>query len=264
MFRQLFEKTSSTFTYLLADQVTKEAVLIDPVLETVDRYVGASYTLLSVLYSCVSCDVRAGCVITVCVCRRLNILAFLCCLQGLATGAGARPDAEIRGQHTRTRRPRDGYGTTSFIVCVSKHCGHYAWRHCRRRYTSHFTVLSAILLFVLDVAICLPCFLLPTPLCTLHAPLFPTGTGALKARHPGCRSAISASSTASADVVLQPYDQVVFGSRYLRVLPTPGHTAVRVSVELLGLSCRESLRCLCRCENGIVVPRCTTCRFVTS
>lgn len=37
IFRQLFEKTSSTYTYLLADADTREAVLIDPVLETVDR-----------------------------------------------------------------------------------------------------------------------------------------------------------------------------------------------------------------------------------
>ncbi|XP_076004689.1 persulfide dioxygenase ETHE1, mitochondrial [Genypterus blacodes] len=37
VFRQLFESTSSTYTYLLADSQTKEAVLIDPVLETIDR-----------------------------------------------------------------------------------------------------------------------------------------------------------------------------------------------------------------------------------
>lgn len=37
LFRQLFELESSTYTYLLADQETKEAVLIDPVLETIDR-----------------------------------------------------------------------------------------------------------------------------------------------------------------------------------------------------------------------------------
>ena len=34
---QLFELESSTYTYLLADAETKEAVLIDPVLETIDR-----------------------------------------------------------------------------------------------------------------------------------------------------------------------------------------------------------------------------------
>lgn len=36
-FRQLFEGTSSTYTYLLADEVTKDAILIDPVYETVER-----------------------------------------------------------------------------------------------------------------------------------------------------------------------------------------------------------------------------------
>ena len=35
LFRQLFDAASSTYTYLLADPATKEAVLIDPVLEQV-------------------------------------------------------------------------------------------------------------------------------------------------------------------------------------------------------------------------------------
>ncbi len=37
IFHQLFEHESSTYTYLIADKKTKEAALIDPVLETVDR-----------------------------------------------------------------------------------------------------------------------------------------------------------------------------------------------------------------------------------
>ncbi|XP_029928474.1 persulfide dioxygenase ETHE1, mitochondrial [Myripristis murdjan] len=37
LFRQLFESASSTYTYLLADTQTKEAIIIDPVLETLDR-----------------------------------------------------------------------------------------------------------------------------------------------------------------------------------------------------------------------------------
>ena len=36
-FRQLFDPASSTFTYLLADDLTHEAVLIDPVVEQVER-----------------------------------------------------------------------------------------------------------------------------------------------------------------------------------------------------------------------------------
>ncbi|VDL18731.1 unnamed protein product [Hymenolepis diminuta] len=37
IFRQLFEKTSSTFTYLLGDGTSKQALIIDPVLETAER-----------------------------------------------------------------------------------------------------------------------------------------------------------------------------------------------------------------------------------
>lgn len=38
LFRQLFDATSSTYTYLLADQQTGEAVLIDPVREQMPSY----------------------------------------------------------------------------------------------------------------------------------------------------------------------------------------------------------------------------------
>lgn len=37
IFHQLFEPESSTYTYIIADNKTKEAAIIDPVLETVDR-----------------------------------------------------------------------------------------------------------------------------------------------------------------------------------------------------------------------------------
>jgi sulfur dioxygenase len=37
LFRQLFDAQSSTYTYLIADGNTKEAILVDPVLEQVDR-----------------------------------------------------------------------------------------------------------------------------------------------------------------------------------------------------------------------------------
>ena len=42
IFRQLFDKDSCTYTYLIADVVTREAALVDPVLEQVER----DYTLL--------------------------------------------------------------------------------------------------------------------------------------------------------------------------------------------------------------------------
>lgn len=38
IFRQLFDYDSSTYSYLLADETTREAVLIDPVLENTEHY----------------------------------------------------------------------------------------------------------------------------------------------------------------------------------------------------------------------------------
>jgi sulfur dioxygenase len=37
LFRQLFDQDSSTYTYLLADEASRQAVIIDPVLEQIDR-----------------------------------------------------------------------------------------------------------------------------------------------------------------------------------------------------------------------------------
>ncbi len=37
LFRQLFDQESYTYTYLIADRTTKEAVLVDPVIEQVER-----------------------------------------------------------------------------------------------------------------------------------------------------------------------------------------------------------------------------------
>src|SRR5947208_2915484 len=39
MFRQLFDQTSGTYSYLLASRPGGEALIIDPVLEKVDRYI---------------------------------------------------------------------------------------------------------------------------------------------------------------------------------------------------------------------------------
>ena len=39
IFRQLFDKISSTYTYLIASEKGREALIIDPVLENVERYI---------------------------------------------------------------------------------------------------------------------------------------------------------------------------------------------------------------------------------
>lgn len=46
LFRQLFDGTSSTFTYILGDTNTQEAVIIDPVLEQVWQHAVKSNSLL--------------------------------------------------------------------------------------------------------------------------------------------------------------------------------------------------------------------------
>lgn len=52
LFRQLFDPISSTYTYLLADEAAREAVIIDPVLEQVERDVQLIQELeLSLRYS---------------------------------------------------------------------------------------------------------------------------------------------------------------------------------------------------------------------
>ncbi|KAM6967820.1 persulfide dioxygenase ETHE1, mitochondrial [Aplochiton taeniatus] len=112
-FRQLFESESSTYTYLLADTKSKEAILIDPVLETVDR--------------------------------DLKLIDEL----GL-----------------------------SLKLAVNTHC-----------HADHIT-----------------------------------GTGLLKQRVFGLKSAISRHSGAAADVQLSDGDKLTFGKHYLVVRETPGHT----------------------------------------
>ena len=39
IFKQVFDKKSSTYTYLIASAKGREAVIIDPVIESVDSYI---------------------------------------------------------------------------------------------------------------------------------------------------------------------------------------------------------------------------------
>lgn len=59
VFRQLFEATSSTYSYLLGDSVSKECVLIDPVLETVERDSALMKQLGFTLKFCLNTHVHA-------------------------------------------------------------------------------------------------------------------------------------------------------------------------------------------------------------
>ncbi|MEW6353037.1 MAG: MBL fold metallo-hydrolase [Pseudomonadota bacterium] len=59
IFRQLFDGESSTYTYLIGDERTREAVLVDPVLEQVDRDVKLLQELGLTLKFCLETHVHA-------------------------------------------------------------------------------------------------------------------------------------------------------------------------------------------------------------
>jgi glyoxylase-like metal-dependent hydrolase (beta-lactamase superfamily II) len=59
LFRQLFDRETSTYTYLIADPETKEAVLVDPVLEQVERDYKLSQELGLTLKYCLETHIHA-------------------------------------------------------------------------------------------------------------------------------------------------------------------------------------------------------------
>lgn len=59
IFRQLFDRDSCTYTYLLADEVTREAILVDPVRELVDRDLQLLDELGLTLRHCIETHVHA-------------------------------------------------------------------------------------------------------------------------------------------------------------------------------------------------------------
>ncbi|MEA5551897.1 MBL fold metallo-hydrolase [Anabaena cylindrica UHCC 0172] len=59
LFRQLFDNESSTYTYLIADEKTKAAILVDPVLEQVERDLQLIQELGLTLRYCLETHVHA-------------------------------------------------------------------------------------------------------------------------------------------------------------------------------------------------------------
>src|SRR6476469_4287686 len=59
LFRQLFDQESSTYTYLIADENTKAAILVDPVLEQVERDRTLLDELGLTLHYCVETHIHA-------------------------------------------------------------------------------------------------------------------------------------------------------------------------------------------------------------
>lgn len=59
LFRQLFDRTSSTYTYLIADLSQKQAILVDPVLEQVERDLKLLQELDLTLKFCIETHIHA-------------------------------------------------------------------------------------------------------------------------------------------------------------------------------------------------------------
>ncbi|WP_254173953.1 MBL fold metallo-hydrolase [Planktothrix pseudagardhii] len=59
LFRQLFDPETSTYTYLIADETTQEAILVDPVLEQVERDITLLEQLGLTLRYCLETHVHA-------------------------------------------------------------------------------------------------------------------------------------------------------------------------------------------------------------
>lgn len=59
LFRQLFDQQSNTYTYLIADPENKVALLVDPVLEQVDRDLKLLHELGLMLQFCLETHIHA-------------------------------------------------------------------------------------------------------------------------------------------------------------------------------------------------------------
>ncbi|MBU1191963.1 MAG: MBL fold metallo-hydrolase [Gammaproteobacteria bacterium] len=90
IFRQLFDKTSSTYTYLLAERQGGEALLIDPVLENTEQYVRLIEELNLKLVLAVDTHIHAD---------HVTALGALREQSGCATAMGAMTRAECVSVH---------------------------------------------------------------------------------------------------------------------------------------------------------------------
>ena len=115
IFRQLFEHGSSTYTYLLGCRHTSQAVLLDPVLETVERDLSVLRTLDLRLVCTVETHVHAD---------HLSSAWILRDRTGCRVAYPATDGVPCADLHTAEDRP----------LCfshLSSTAAAYAWAHCR-------------------------------------------------------------------------------------------------------------------------------------
>lgn len=129
LFRQLFDEKSWTYTYLLADLDTKEALLIDPVLEQVDRDAKLIKELELRLIYAVNTHAHADHITGS---GKLKGL-FKSCRSVIATASRARADEHLN--------PGDAIGVGSIKLEARATPGHtngcmtYVWHDQRKAFT---------------------------------------------------------------------------------------------------------------------------------
>lgn len=90
IFRQLFERQSSTYTYLLADEASREAILIDPVKSEIDGYLRLLQELNVRLIVAVDTHVHADHITALGLLREKTGCVSMMGTQSLASCASAR------------------------------------------------------------------------------------------------------------------------------------------------------------------------------
>ena len=126
IFRQLFDPESSTYTYLIADVHTREAVLIDPVMEQVERDLRLLGELNLQLVYCLDTHVHADHVTAAGTLRtRTGCKTGVCAVAGVACAdiALSEGDAIHVGRHTIEVRATPGHtsGCMTFLVNDGEH-----------------------------------------------------------------------------------------------------------------------------------------------
>jgi protein tyrosine phosphatase (PTP) superfamily phosphohydrolase (DUF442 family) len=183
--KQLFDPTSSTYTYLLSDTATGDAILIDPVLEQVERDLAAvdaaKLTLKYVVNTHAHADhVTGSGKIKVCCSRALKLFLF-------RSRASAHTILNSR---------------SIWKVMVLWRCSCYV-----PRAQSFF--LRLFISRTIDSVCSIRCLFVFL----------------LQALRPGAQSVIGALSGADADLKVNDGDSVSFGGQSLKVLATPGRCA---------------------------------------
>jgi sulfur dioxygenase len=121
IFRQLFDPETSTYTYLLADAVSREAVLIDPVMEQVERDLRLLSELDVQLVYCLDTHVHADHVTGAGTLRtRTGCKTAVCATAGVSCADMALDDGDVIafGSHTIEVRCTPGHtnGCVTYVV----------------------------------------------------------------------------------------------------------------------------------------------------